>query len=358
MPSEEYEKYTRVTDQSLFYKEEDSLVHKILAIEEDVGMGGAAYSIRNIQSSGEITVATTGKDPGTGKMKTENYTVKGPVAVMLTTTAAEIDQETASRFIFLTIDESPEMTAKIHEKQRQSRTLEGLVQKKKTEKIIRKHQSAQRFLKPIAVVNNFTPYLTYPNKSLVTRRDHEKYLGLIDATTFLHQYQRKIHTMEIDGEPVEYIEVTLEDIDRANRIANEVLGQSLDELARPSRTLLDGIYKMVKEIEEKNSIPIDEVYFTRRMIRETMGWSDWQIKVHIKQLEELEYLTIRIGSRGKEYAYALNYKGQGEDNGRFYLKLTPVEEIKKLMGLRKTTPPQVGLRSAQVEKDKSPVWSR
>ena len=331
MPDEEYEKYTRVTDQSLFYKEEDSLVHKILAIEEDVGMGGAAYSIRNIQSSGEITVATTGKDPGTGKMKTENYTVKGPVAVMLTTTAAEIDQETASRFIFLTIDESPEMTAKIHEKQRQSRTLEGLAQKKKTEKIVRKHQTSQRLLKPIAVVNNFTPYLTYPNKSLVTRRDHEKYLGLIDVVAFLHQYQRKIQTMEIDGEPVEYIEVTLFDIETANRIANEVLGQSLDELARPSRTLLDGILKMVREIAEQNNIPIDEVYFTRRMIREHMGWSDWQIKVHIKQLEELEYLHIRIGSRGKEYAYALNYKGQGEDNSRFYLNLTPVEEIKKLM---------------------------
>jgi len=331
MPDEEYEKYTRVTDQSLFYKEEDSLVHKILAIEEDVGMGGAAYSIRNIQSSGQITVATTGKDPGTGKMKTQDYTVKGPVAVMLTTTAAEVDAETASRFIFLTIDESSEMTAAIHEKQREARTLEGLAQKKKTEKIIRKHHTAQRLLKTIAVVNNFTKYLTYPSKSLITRRDHEKYLGLIDTIAFVHQYQRKVQTMDIDGEPVEYIEVTLEDIDQANKIANVVLGQSLDELARPSRTLLDGIFKMVKEIAEKNNIPIDEVYFTRRMIRETMDWSDWQIKAHIKQLEELEYLHIRMGSRGKEYAYALNYKGQGEDNSRFFLNLTPVEEIKKLM---------------------------
>ncbi len=333
MPSEEYEKYTRVTDQSLFYKEEDSLVHKILAIEEDVGMGGAAYSIRNIQSSGEITVATTGKDPSTGKMKTENYTVKGPVAVMLTTTAAEIDQETASRFIFLTIDESPEMTARIHERQRESRTLAGLAQKKKTEKIIQKHQTAQRLLKPIAVVNNFTRYLSYPHKSLVTRRDHEKYLGLIDVITFLHQYQREVKKMDIDPADggVEYIEVTLADIEKANKLANEVLGQSLDELARPSRTLLDGIFKMVKEIAEKNSISIDEVFFTRRMIREQMDWSDWQIKAHIKQLEELEYLHIRLGSRGKEYAYALNYKGQGEDNSRFFLNLTPVAEIKKLM---------------------------
>jgi DNA primase len=331
MPEEEYENYTRVTDQSLFYKEEDSLVHKILAIEEDVGMGGAAYSIRNIQSSGKITVATTGKDPGTGKMKTEDYTVKGPVAVMLTTTATDLDQETASRFVFLSIDESPAMTAAIHEKQRESRTLKGLVQKTKTKNIIKKHQNAQRLLKSIAVVNNFTPYLSYPSQSLVTRRDHEKYLGLIDAIAFLHQHQREVKTMEIDKKEVQYIEVTLEDIDKANKIANEVLGLSLDELARPSRTLLDSIYKMIREMAKKNKIPVDELFFTRRQIREYMGWSDWQIKTHIKQLEEMEYLYIRIGSRGKEYAYALNYKGQGEDNSRFFLNLTPVEEIRKLI---------------------------
>lgn len=66
VPDEDFVKYTRVTDQALFYKDEDSLVHKILAIEEEEGMGGAAYSIRNIQSSKKITVAATGKDPGTG----------------------------------------------------------------------------------------------------------------------------------------------------------------------------------------------------------------------------------------------------------------------------------------------------
>ena len=186
-------------------------------------------------------------------------------------------------------------------------------------------------LKPIAVVNEFTQYLSYPSRSLITGRDHEKYLGLIDTMVFLHQYQREVKTMEIGNEQVEYIEVTLEDIDKANKIANEVLGQSLDELARPSRTLLDSIYKIVNELSKKNSIPVEEVFFTRRMIREYMDWSDWQIKTHIKQLEEMEYLYIRIGSRGKEYAYVLNYKGQGEDSSRFFLNLTPVEEIKKLI---------------------------
>ncbi len=138
--------------------------------------------------------------------------------------------------------------------------------------------------------------------------------------------------MDVEGQKVEYIEVTLDDIDKANRLANEVLGHCLDELAPPSRTLLSSIYNMVKKIVDKKECGIDEVYFTRRMIREHVGWTDWQIRSHIKQLEELEYLYARIGSKGKEYAYALNYKGQGEDSGKCYLNLTPVDEIKKMIG--------------------------
>jgi DNA primase len=166
---------------------------------------------------------------------------------------------------------------------------------------------------------------------LRTRRDHKKYLGLIRAIAFLYQYQREIKTVEVEGEPTEYIEVTLEDIDKANRLANEVLGQSLDDLAKPSRTLLSHIYNMVKELSEKHSIPLEEVYFTRRMIRENIGWTDWQIRAHIKQLEDLEYIRVRIGAWGKEYAYVLEYQGQGEESGKCYLNLTPVEEIRKLI---------------------------
>jgi hypothetical protein len=88
---------------------------------------------------------------------------------------------------------------------------------------------------------------------------------------------------------------------------------------------------MVKAMAAEKQCPANEVYFTRRQIREHTGWNDWQIKAHIKQLEELEYLYVRIGSRGKEYSYAMNYKGQGEDDSRFYLNLTTVAQIKERM---------------------------
>ncbi len=46
IPEEDFVKYTRLTDQSLFYKDRYSLVNKILAIEESDDMRGAKYSIR------------------------------------------------------------------------------------------------------------------------------------------------------------------------------------------------------------------------------------------------------------------------------------------------------------------------
>jgi len=328
VPDEDYVKYTRITDQALFYKEEDALVHKIIAIEEDQGMGGAAYSIRNIQSSKKIMVAATGKDSATGKMKTEEYTVKGPVAVMITTTAAELEGEMASRFLFLTIDESVKMTEAIHLKQREADTLDGLMSRKKTDTIIKKHHTAQRLSQALPVVNPFTPYLSYPSGSIKTRRDHKKYLGLIRSIAFLFQYQRQIRKLTLDHQEIEYIEATLDDIEKANHLANEVLGQSLDDLAPPSRTLLDQIYSMVKQESEKQNLPLDQYFFNRRMIREYTGWTDWQIREHIKQLEELEYLNIKNGARGKEYSYALQYKGQPDQEGKRYLNLTTVEEIK------------------------------
>jgi DNA primase len=331
VPDEDYAKYTRVTDQALFYKEKESLMHRILAIEEQVGMGGAAYSIRNIQSSKKITIATTGKNAKTGEMKTEEHEVLGPVAVMITTTAADLEGETASRFLFLTVDESAQMTAAIHARQREAETLEGLVRQKKSEHIIKKHHAAQRLLKQLAVVNPYAKYLTYPDHSIRTRRDHKKYLGLIRTIAYLHQYQRETKIVAVEGKPVEYIEVSLDDIDKANALAGPVLGQSLDELAPPSRTLLTAIFEMVTIMAKDKPCPINEIYFTRRQIREFTGWSDWQVREHIKQLEQLEYLYVRVGSKGKEYAYALNYKGQGQEDQRFYLNLTTVAQIKARM---------------------------
>ncbi|MFQ5901606.1 MAG: DNA primase, partial [Thermodesulfobacteriota bacterium] len=320
IPEEDYVKYTRLTNQALFYKEEDSLVHKVLAIEEEHGARDASYSIRNIQSSKYLSIAATGKDPVTGKLKTEEYRVKGPVALMITTTEAELDYETQNRFITLSIDESKEMTERILFKQREGETLEGLIKKVGVEKVKEKHQNIQRLLRPLHIINPYASFLTFPSESLRSRRDHKKYLGLIKAIAFLHQYQREIKDFTLPSgngtganEFMQYIEVQIEDIEKANRLAGEVLGRTLDELSPPSRNLLKMIREMVEARCREQDIEPKEYHFTRKDVRDYTRWSDFQVKCHIKQLEYMEYLYSVTGKKGKEYVYELLYAGEGED---------------------------------------------
>jgi len=329
IPTEDYIKYTRLTGQALFYKEEDSLIHKLLCIEEEHGARDASYSIRNIQSSKYLSIAATGKDPVTGKLKTEEYRVKGPVALMITTTEVELDYETSNRFVTLTIDESKEMTERILQKQREQETLEGLIKKAETERIIKKHHNAQRLLRPLQVINPYAGHLTFPSESLRARRDHKKYLGLIKAIAFIHQYQREIKSIGHNGEIIQYIEVMIEDVERANNLAGEVLGRSLDELSPPSRALLKMIHELVEARCKELGIEPKDYHFSRRDIREWIRWSDFQIKCHIRQLEELEYLYSIAGKKGKEYVYELLYPGGGEDGKPFLMGLTSIEQLKK-----------------------------
>jgi len=329
VPDDDYTKYTRLTDQALFYTEKDSLKHKILAIEELDGMNGAIYSIRSIQSSKEISIAYTGKDAATGEQRTMENKVEGPLMVFITTTQVDIDGETASRFMFISIDESEDMTKKVLAKQRQSQTMEGMLNKLKSDEIIKKHQNANNLLKPLYMFNPYAELLTFTCKSLRARRDHTKYLNLILAVAYLFQCQRKIHTMEFNGRTIEYINVTLLDIEKANTIANYVLGRSLDELPPPSRALLKLIQEMVKDFCKKRKTASEEYHFTRRDIREFSGWSDFQIKTHIKQLEELEYIYAVVGKKGKEYVYELLVTDKADEDKPFLVGLTDIKQLKE-----------------------------
>jgi DNA primase catalytic core len=332
IPEEDTIKYTRLTDQALFYKASDSLKHKILGIEELDGMNGAIYSIRSIQSSKKITIAYTGKDPVTGELKTAENSVEGPLMVFITTTAVEIDGETASRFVFISIDESAEMTEKILAKQRQRHTMEGMLNKLKSDAVVKKHCNANRLLKPVKVVNPYAELLTFTSKSLRARRDHTKYLNLILAVAYLFQYQRKHRTIEHDGKTIEYINVTLADIEQANAIANEVLGRSLDELPPPSRELLKLIRKMVLDACKAKKIKPEQYQFTRRDIRHFSGWSDFQVKTHIRQLKDLEYIYPVMGKKGKTYVYELLATGPIDEDKPFLIGLIDMAQLKKKAG--------------------------
>ena len=317
MPEEERIKYSAMTGQSLFYMGQANLKHKILAIVEEEGASRASYALKLLQSEGELTIASTGKDPDTGQLVTQEYRVEGPVMIFLTTTSIQIDEELMNRCLVLSVDEGRSQTQAIHRRQREKRTLAGLLARAEREELLTLHRNAQRLIRPLAVLNPYAERLTFPSEATRTRRDHEKYLTLIDTIALLHQYQREIKTTTRRGKAIEYIEVTLDDIAMANQLAHEVLGRSLDELPPQTRRVLHLMETFVSEKTTALDVLRTDFRFSRRELRQATGIGDTQLRIHLERLTELEYLLVHRGNRGQSFVYELLYDGQGKDGAPF-----------------------------------------
>jgi DNA primase len=327
VPEEDRVHYSAMTGQSLFYLGESDLKHKILGIAEEEGVRQAAYALKLLQSQGELTIASTGKDPESGKLVTEEYRVEGPVMLFLTTTAIDIDEELLNRCVVLTINESREQTAAIQQRQRQARTLQGLLASNQAEQIIQQHQNAQRLLRPLAVVNPYAEQLAFADSRTRTRRDHEKYLTLIDSIALLYQYQREVKRVQQGDQAIEYIEVTREDIALANRLAHDILGRSLDELPPPTRQLLKHLHDLVADKMKAEGLRQNEVRFTRREAREAAGLSNSQVSIHLDRLVALEYLYAHHGRNGQRYVYELVFDGEPDSEQPQLIGLIDVAQL-------------------------------
>jgi DNA primase len=369
LPEEECVRFSAMTGQSLFYVGESDLAHKVLAIAEEEGASRAAYALKLLQSEGEISIASTGKDTATGRLVTHTYRVSGPTAIVLTTTSIEIDEELLNRCLVLTVDEDRAQTRAIHDRQRQAQTLPGLQAAVEREQVLNLHRNAQRLLEPLAVVNPYADRLTFTDSATRTRRDHIKYLTLIAAVTLLHQHQRPIKTTTATagpggpatGTPVRYVETTLADIALANRLAHAVLGQSLDELPPGTRRLLDALHGHVTERCRREGLDRDLVRFTRRQLRESLGFGDTQLKVHLARLVDLE-LVLPHRMDGGGLAYELAWHPDTGAGGRVLPGLldptTLAPDAVDQPDPAATTPARSGAQAARSGLGRPPVGAR
>ncbi len=295
VPKEECMHLSRITPQALYYMEKDALKRKVLIIEEKEGSDAADYSIRVLQSKQVLRLAVPLKDPQTGRIKTTTFEVEGPVVVIETTTKTDHNPENTSRCFVVYMDESEEQTKRIHAFQRKQKTLAGTKDKKEAEHLRAKHRNIQKLLRPLVVNIPFVDQIKFPSKWMRTRRDYPKFLNLIEAVSFLHQYQREIKK---DEEGTEYIEATLEDYKTAYEISKNIFGDSLSELQKPQADFFDQIKTLLQEKKQSR--------FTRREVREYTGLPDHLVRRCLETLVSLEYLNLAEGKNGVRYEYQIN----------------------------------------------------
>jgi len=312
VPDEAQVRYSAMTGQSLYYLGEGDLAHKVLAVAEEEGAERASYALKLLQSEGEVSIASTGKDTASGRLVTHDYRVAGPTAIFLTTTAIDVDEELLNRCVVLSVDEDRAQTRAIHTSQRAAHTLDGLIAKRTHDSVAKLHQDAQRLLEPLLVVNPFADRLGFADGATRMRRDHMKYLTLISAVALLHQHQRPKLTATVGGEEITYIEATVGDIALANDLAHEVLGRSLDELPPQTRRLLGIVGDLVACTAESEALEPADVRFSRRDVRRWCGWSDYQVRTHLGRLVDLEYVITHRGRRGQTFEYELTWQPPAE----------------------------------------------
>jgi DNA primase len=165
----------------------------------------------------------------------------------------------------------------------------------------------------LPVVNPYADTLTFLDDRTRTRRDHDKYLTLIDTLALLHQHQRPIKSAPIQtGEGVrtiDYVEASLEDIAQANA----------------------GLYQLVEQRQNEQGGLRGDVRFTRLQVRAHMGLSDTQCRVHLDRLVALEHVLVHRGQRGQSYEYELLHDGPLVEGKAHLAGLIDVEHLQATM---------------------------
>lgn len=321
-PAENVVLYSRISAQALGYLPRDFLKRKLLILEERVGAEAAEYQIRILQSRQRLSQAVVVKDPTTGKMHTRHFEVEGPIAYIETTTNSRINHENATRCFEIHLDESEEQTKRIHDRQREGRK-EGARRRLNTDAIRRRHHNAQRLLQPVKVFIPYVDLLSFPTRWLRTRRDHERFLCLIEAAAFLHQYQRDGGVLEDSEDITRFIRASVADYALAYNLAREVLQATLHELSREGRELWEAARQMMGQGDDRDR------YFTRRDLRQHTDWHDHRLRDALQELVDMEYIGIAGGSQGRTYQYRLL---AAEDEEPMTLReLTTPEQLQRML---------------------------
>jgi hypothetical protein len=308
MPSDEVLKYSRLSPQALYYKQESELQGRVLYIEELVGMEESLEPIRMLLSSGELAVSVVEKDPRTGTLRTVERRIKVDIPILSSGVRDLFDEETLSRFILTYNDLTMKHVERILKSQSFKYSLDGEKVLKQRDRFLKKHRDMQKVLDPsVSVVNPFAEkIMVNPHLHIVTRKQ-EHYLRLIYNIAFLRQHSReKKQAEDRFGNIFTYIEAMREDVATANEIADYVFQFARGDLTKRLCDAYQSIEQHCRRQVKEKRINLYEYKFSRREVREHTRWDPTTARRLFDELENLEYIRrVRGDKQGTQFLYRL-----------------------------------------------------
>ncbi len=308
-PPESMISISTATPKALYYLTQD-LSHKIVVIAEAPGGEDAEYSIRTMQSEGEVVILVPEKDKTTGRIETRERKVRGPVAFIQTTTKPHLHAENETRNFDIFVDESEDQTKKIFETSN-SHYL-GRRNGGGAESLLHVWHTAHRLLENIPVIIPFVDKIQFPVKPIRVRRDRPRFLALIETSALLHQHQRE--RREIDGQ--QYVIANLDDYALAVRVGEKIL-----------KSVLRGITPKGEELVTKAQAFLNEE-FKRSDLQDRLGWEKKTVEKYLKEAIFLGLIEQTTTGKGVAHKYRF-LKAAAEVEGAL-LSREKLEEVIQL----------------------------
>jgi hypothetical protein len=315
LPPESVIKAFTISPQAFHYVAEDGFLSKVFIMGEAIHDEDIEAMVRQMQSEGELSRLVTLKDPKSGEYKARLLKKPVKMSFMVTSTALQLHPENSSRCMILTVDESPEQTEEVQKWMGKKRSVQA--RGEDVQEIIARHHAAQRLLEPIGISNPLAPLIKFPKERPTMRRAFEQFLTLMDAVCFLRQKQKQVRLWRnpLTGNDERYIECDIEDYRVAYRLFKEaVFKANAADIPAGTRRLYDLIREMLKTMSKEQGIPITEVSFIKKDLREYTRLGAEFIKKHLRFLVDYEYLQLAGGKlHGTRFSYKLRQDGPLED---------------------------------------------
>jgi DNA-binding MarR family transcriptional regulator len=339
IPPEDIVRSTSISGKTLYYIEENLLAHKLIIIEEYEGIKDANYIIRNLISEREVSRIIPVEKKGQG-FEAKKFTARGPISYLDTTAVNIGDLQDSTRFFELCLDDSQEQTEKVHKWNKQLAGIRGAYLEGKQKEIVALHHEAQRQLR-CGVLKTIIPYadlIDFPTASVRTRRDFSRFLNLIEAVAFLHQFQRQVEV--INGQA--YIVATLLDYELTYRLASAIFIEALSPLSQREMTVLEKIEKGLQAKGQQTQKPINLLDFTVGDICQWCNKDRTTLLPILAKLEEHKLIKRIQGGRGILSIYRFNPLEVFDFKRRAFSmeEITSPEELKERL-LKQSTPQHV-----------------
>ena len=322
IPPEDVKEFTYLSAKALYYMGENGVKNKLVICTEIAGREAAEYSVRTLISEPFITCAIPVRSNDGGPFQTQEFKVNGPIAYLDTTTSFNLHPENATRLFEIYLNEEETQTKDIIQQQAREAGPEAFHIKAERERIMSVYQNAQRILRPeLDVIIPFSHLIVFPSENVRARRDFQKLLNLIKVIAFLHQYQRET---KHEGEK-EYIVATLVDYELAYHLVKDTLVETLDDLDKRSRDVLN---RVKEELNKRGG----KLEFNRDDVAVWSGKKKNKLNAVFKELEKKEYFLDQHGQPIEDWSrqkriYTLNPDLVNEKP--IFTGLTTPEELRK-----------------------------